>query len=97
MAIMRSAYKGSSRKLVLAFDIGTTHSGVCYAFLEESGSYSRDQTHHNVLPLTFRADLTPDHLEQVLEQRLERLQNPIHIILRSRRNVLRCRGRRSMG
>jgi len=34
MATMRSPYTGSSRKLVLAFDIGTTYSGVCYAFLD---------------------------------------------------------------
>ena len=34
MAITRSPYKGSSRKLVLSFDIGTTYSGVCYAFLD---------------------------------------------------------------
>ena len=34
MVITRSPYSGSSRKLVLAFDIGTTYSGVCYAFLD---------------------------------------------------------------
>jgi len=34
MAITRSPYKGTSRKLLLAFDIGTTYSGVCYAFLD---------------------------------------------------------------
>jgi len=34
MAITRSPYKGTSRKLVLAFDIGTTYSGVSYAFLD---------------------------------------------------------------
>ena len=27
-------YDGPTRKLVLAFDIGTTHSGVAYAFLD---------------------------------------------------------------
>jgi len=27
-------YLGTSRKLVLAFDIGTTYSGVAYAFLD---------------------------------------------------------------
>ena len=30
----RSPYNGSSRKLVLAFDIGTTYSGAAYAFLD---------------------------------------------------------------
>jgi len=34
MTITRLPYKGPSRKLVFAFDIGTTHSGVCYAFLD---------------------------------------------------------------
>jgi len=34
MATTRSPYKGTSRKLVLAFDIGTTYSGVSYAILE---------------------------------------------------------------
>jgi len=34
MAIMRSPYAGPSRKLVLAFDIGTTYSGVSYALLD---------------------------------------------------------------
>jgi len=34
MTITRSPYKGPSRKLVLAFDIGTTYSGVSYAILE---------------------------------------------------------------
>ena len=34
MAITRSPYAGSSRKLVLAFDIGTTHSGVSYVLLD---------------------------------------------------------------
>ena len=27
-------YEGTSRKLVLAFDIGTTYSGAAYAFLD---------------------------------------------------------------
>jgi len=30
----RSPYRGTSRKLVLAFDIGTTYSGAAYAFLD---------------------------------------------------------------
>ena len=30
----RSPYNGPSRKLVLAFDIGTTYSGAAYAFLD---------------------------------------------------------------
>ena len=34
MTITRSPYNGTSRKLLLAFDIGTTYSGVCYAFLD---------------------------------------------------------------
>ena len=34
MAIIRSPYTESSRKLVLAFDIGTTYSGVSYAILD---------------------------------------------------------------
>jgi hypothetical protein len=34
MAITRSPYTGSSRKLVLAFDIGTTYSGVSYTLLD---------------------------------------------------------------
>ena len=34
MPITRSPYGGPSRKLVFAFDIGTTYSGVCYAFLD---------------------------------------------------------------
>jgi hypothetical protein len=34
MSITQLPYKGESRKLVLAFDIGTTYSGVCYAFLD---------------------------------------------------------------
>ena len=29
----REPYEGTSRKLVLAFDIGTTYSGAAYAFL----------------------------------------------------------------
>ena len=34
MTITRSPYNGPSRKLVFALDIGTTYSGVCYAFLD---------------------------------------------------------------
>ena len=34
MTIARSPYNGTSRKLLLAFDIGTTYSGVCYVFLD---------------------------------------------------------------
>jgi len=34
MAITRSHYSGSSRKLVIAVDVGTTYSGVSYAFLD---------------------------------------------------------------
>lgn len=34
MTTLRSSYTGDSRKLLLAFDIGTTYSGVCYAFLD---------------------------------------------------------------
>ena len=30
----REPYEGTSRKLVLAFDIGTTYSGAAYAFLD---------------------------------------------------------------
>jgi hypothetical protein len=30
----RTPYNGSSRKLVLAFDIGTTYSGAAYAFMD---------------------------------------------------------------
>lgn len=30
----RTPYNGASRKLVLAFDIGTTYSGAAYAFLD---------------------------------------------------------------
>ena len=30
----RTPYNGSSRKLVLAFDTGTTYSGAAYAFLD---------------------------------------------------------------
>lgn len=30
----RTPYKGTSRKLALAFDIGTTYSGAAYAFLD---------------------------------------------------------------
>ena len=30
----RAPYNGASRKLVLAFDIGTTYSGAAYAFLD---------------------------------------------------------------
>ena len=30
----RTPYNGTSRKLVLAFDIGTTYSGATYAFLD---------------------------------------------------------------
>ena len=33
----RSPYSGTSRKLVLAFDIGTTYSGAAYAFLDPGG------------------------------------------------------------
>ena len=34
MAEPRARYSGSSRKLVVAFDIGTTFSGAAYAFLD---------------------------------------------------------------
>ena len=34
MSTARTPYSGSSRKLVLAFDVGTTFSGVAYAFLD---------------------------------------------------------------
>jgi len=34
MAAPRARYTGSSRKLVVAFDIGTTFSGAAYAFLD---------------------------------------------------------------
>ena len=34
MDIARDPYSGSSRKLVIAFDIGTTFSGAAYALLD---------------------------------------------------------------
>ena len=34
MTTTRSAHMGSSRKLILAFDIGTTYSGVSYVLIE---------------------------------------------------------------
>ena len=34
MHTTRAPYPGTSRKLVLAFDVGTTFSGVAYAFLD---------------------------------------------------------------
>ena len=34
MDITRAPYSGPSRKLVVAFDIGTTFSGAAYAFLD---------------------------------------------------------------
>jgi len=34
MATPRARYSGPSRKLVVAFDIGTTFSGAAYAFLD---------------------------------------------------------------
>ena len=33
-SMARTPYSGTSRKLVLAFDIGTTYSGAAYAFLD---------------------------------------------------------------
>lgn len=97
--ITRSPYNGSSRKLVLAMDIGTTHSGVCYAFLEPGVvPQIKPVTTYMPLPLTSCADLTPDrHLEQILKQRLERFQNPVNVVLLPRREVLRGRGCRPMG
>ena len=32
--MIRTPYNGTSRKLILAFDIGTTYSGAAYAFLD---------------------------------------------------------------
>ena len=34
MAAPRARYSGPSRKLVVAFDVGTTFSGAAYAFLD---------------------------------------------------------------
>ena len=34
LSMIRSPYQGLERKLVLAFDIGTTYSGVAFAFLD---------------------------------------------------------------
>jgi hypothetical protein len=64
---MRSPYKGSSRKLVLAFDIGTTYSGVCYALLDPGVVPEiKPVTTQGLLPLTSRVDLTADCMGRFL-------------------------------
>ena len=45
MTTSRSAFQGSSRKLVLAFDVGTTYSGISYRYaksvqMDDDGRYS---------------------------------------------------------
>ena len=87
MATTRSTYAGSSRKLVLAFDIGTTYSGVSYALLDPGLVPEIASVVRYPLPalLTFsKVNL----MVQVFEQPYDgKFQNTIHPVLRSRRNI----------
>ena len=58
----RIPYNGASRKLVLAFDIGTTFSGSAYAFLDPG----RVPEIHSVTKCVF---LTPYYLTVTLNWR----------------------------
>ena len=57
MDIARTRYSGPSRKLVVAFDIGTTFSGAAYAFLDP-GEVPRIQSVTRQVFLAF-TDLAP--------------------------------------
>jgi len=46
----RTRYTGTSRKLVLAFDIGTTFSGAAYAFLEPGEDLKIQPVTRQVIP-----------------------------------------------
>jgi len=47
MSTSRSAFRGRSRKLVLAFDVGTTYSGISYRYVNVTS-----QTEHYFLIYT---------------------------------------------
>ena len=86
MATMRSPYTGSSRKLVLAFDIGTTYSGVSYALLY-TGLVPEIAS---VVKYSFSITLLFSKVNLVMQvcgQPYDgKFQNTVHPTLRSRRN-----------
>ena len=53
----RTPYNGSSRKLVLAFDIGTTYSGAAYAF-RDPGEVPEIHSVTKRVPLVFYCHTT---------------------------------------
>ena len=63
MDIARTRYSGSSRKLIIALDIGTTFSGAAYAFLDP-GDVPRIQPVTRRVFLVF-ADLVPSVTNQI--------------------------------
>ena len=83
MDIARTRYSGSSRKLVIALDIGTTFSGAAYAFLDP-GDVPRIQ------PVTRRVFLVSVDLVPSLtnERQISKQSEPwfrqssVHIVLR---------------
>lgn len=58
-AMVRPAYVGDKRSLVLAFDIGTTFSGISYVLLDPGQVPQINSVMRSVLPLTFCLQETP--------------------------------------
>ena len=85
-------YNGPSRKLVLAFDIGTTYSGAAYAFLDPGEVPQITPVTKCVLRLYHPTVVRS--LEQISEQPKRRIvKGSINLVLRSKRNLSGCRER----
>jgi len=78
----RARYSGSSRKLVVAVDIGTTFSGAAYAFLDPGQFPQIRSVTRSVLPLIL--DLVPSvtNYTQIPQQSQSWVcKNTLYIIL----------------
>ena len=86
MDTTRDCYSGSSRKLVVALDIGTTFSGAAYAFLDPGQVPQIRSVTRQVFPLFIGSVTDGDGIIQVPEQSESWVcESSLCVILRSLR------------
>jgi hypothetical protein len=75
MSSNRSPYHGTKRRLVLAFDLGTTYSGVSYAVLDP-GKVPRIQTVSRSV-LFYQSNIYTDYPKVTQDKRRAMLKYPL--------------------
>ena len=89
MVASQNSYTGGSRKLVVAFDIGTTFSGAAYALLDPGEVPKIQSVTRKVLPAISRRETMVTSEKQVLEYpELWICESPLCAVLRPRRQLL---------